>query len=440
MKEKDLYEIGNRLYDHEVDPPTDGWKKIAGVIQTPKTASKVTWFGRKLWIPLVLIVPVAFFFFAQEREARPPLNTASFAVDPPEEQPSREQTEEPVTDDKFKDNTPFKYPARRQVSGFAQTESEGPVEAQLSPNDIGGPSIAPESSDTDGVSTIIRPVAENIAQTKQAEVLASAAKHVQSADSPYLRAGEEKTQDEDADEVPVIETKEETSLGVWRINFSITPSYVARSVKPVADDEVFVTKIGNNDGTLAQRIGVGFAIGVGKAITKDLYVDAHVTFSHSKQNTFFSYSTGRVDTVLAVQQPDETIRLTPVYAEHHREMKNNYTYGGVRIATTYYFLSQPHGRYNLLVAAGVNYLLSADVQERFDGQWIDLANKNLHKFNYTFTVGAGYTLDLHEQWALMINPVLTYNIRQVKNGDLPYRLDQRPFGLNIMLSRRLGKS
>lgn len=400
MKEEDLYKIGNRLYNHESDPPSDGWKKIAGVIHTPRSPATFTWWTKRLWIPLILMVPVTWYVIAPDRDAKDPLITEAVTHGAPGQQPGPREKDAPATD-----------------SGLTADES---VEAHLSMNDGIDTSLTSQLSGAGDHSIIMLATTDGLTQAR---------------DSTSLHAVVEKIEEE----APGEETKEETRRGVWRINLSFTPSYVARSVKPIADDEVFVTKFGKDDRNLAQRIGVGFAIGAGKAITKDLYVDAHLTFSQSKQNTFFSYSTGKIDTLVAVQQPDETIRLTPVYAEHHRGMKSQYTYGGLRIAATYYFLTKPHGRYNLLFAAGVNYLLSVDIQERVEGQWIDLPSKDLHKFNYALTVGTGYTLDIHEQWSLMINPVLTYNIRQVKNSDLPYRLNQRPFGLNIMLSRRLGK-
>ena len=51
MKEESFDRIGKRLYDHEADPPKDGWDKIAGAIRPPKTGM-ASWIKKKFWIPL----------------------------------------------------------------------------------------------------------------------------------------------------------------------------------------------------------------------------------------------------------------------------------------------------------------------------------------------------------------------------------------------------
>jgi hypothetical protein len=437
MKEEDLYEIGNRLYHHESEPPTDGWKKIVGVINTPQRPTAVPWLNQRLWIPLALLLPVTLYFLVPKSGEKDPLTTASVSVDARQEQPALTPTDQSTVRPDERKDTGFRHQASQPEAGSSAKDKLGADKPSNHVHHVQGTPITPSTLKAD--SEITPPAAERHHYMESTKELVAISEQEQSPDSTVDRAVAKEMEKQVADDVSEGETTNETSQKAWRINFSFTPTYVARSLRPIGDDEVFVTKIKSDDGSLGQRIGLGFAVGAGKPITKDLYVDVHLTFSESKQNTFFSYATGKIDTLLAVQQPDESIRLMPVYAESHREMKSHYSYGGLRIGMTYYFLSKPYGSFNLLAAAGINYLLSADVQERVDGQWIALKNDNLNKFNYTITVGAGYTLDLHKQWALMINPVLSYNIRQAKNDELPYRLNQRPFGLNIMLSRRMGK-
>ena len=487
MKEQDFDHIGRRLYDHEADPPKDGWDKIAGALETPKKPGTFSWLKKSLWIPLALLVPLALWLTFWEQAQNDPFRMASLFADSAKTQGS--------ADDGL-------HVTQTELRGSAQTLSVHPQDVNIKPSPVGkaedvqnhAPATLPQKTIHDTGRKPTRRLSAAVSADQKHELSSVAMKkqletgeHNQADDAaitpPYQegqRLGADgikgevvghgaktlhamtpdvsvaQNMDKQAKAVtkaPLVEkhpvpdttasaiqaepTKEKKGRGDWRLNLSFTPQYLAKSVRPIANDEVLVTKIETDKGNFSDRIGLGFAIGAGRSVAKDLYVDAHLTFSQSRQTTFFSYSTGKVDTLLAVEQPDRSVRVIPVYQETDRETMSEYAYGGIKVVTTYYLLPISGGRLNLQVGAGINYLLSADIKERVAGRWVALDDSDLSRLNCALTIGAGYSIDLNRQWALMINPALTYHLRQVRNGQLPYRLNQRPFGVNIMLSRTL---
>ena len=459
MKEEDFDQIGTRLYDHQADPPKDGWDKIAGVINTPNAPGKISWLKKRFWIPLVVLVPIASWWIIAESKTQgastTSVNFGDTLVAESAERPIMDLAEAlpiPVSPPKLKrrpevaEGQPADLSAESlkdmqddRLLTNVQTVNDNPRAVKekderahvLNADSVNySEVIVEQTKPRNGLQTIVPERADKETKQETKSLVLAKVEPSEASDTLVRSKAIAQRQNEE-------HNQEETKQPAWRLNFSFTPQYVTRSVRPIADDEVFVTKIQGDKGTFIDRFGLGFAIGAGKAVSTDLYVDAHVAFSQSTQSTVFSSSNGKVDTLLAVQQPDQSVRVIPVYEETDRETMSRYSYGGLRIAATYYFLSTPRGRFNIQAGAGIHYLLSANVKEKVAGQWIALDNTDLSKTNYTLTVAAGYTLDLNTRWALMINPALTYHLKQVKNDQLPYRLNQRPFGLNIMLSRSL---
>jgi hypothetical protein len=184
-------------------------------------------------------------------------------------------------------------------------------------------------------------------------------------------------------------------------------------------------------------ISYSFAAGAGLSITDNFYLDAQLSYAEAQQNLFFSYATGNIDTLIAVQQPDQRVQVTPVYETSQREISSKFGYAGIRLGATQYFWSTSRRRFNISAMAGAHYLVSADVKEKRNGNWVALNNDNLNKLNYTIMISAGYNINLSGGWELMINPALTYYVRKVKNSELPYDIDQQSLGLNFMLSKTL---
>ena len=486
MNDKDFQEIGRRLYDQEAEPPKDGWKKISAGIHPPKPVTKFGWLRKNFWIPLALLLPVGFYFYSGETPLQDFKITSSRSADTIQQQAAQESPAPEIPDNTAQNSLnaqaprsprekdtrlnserehgnsefPVTQPSRRS-EGLALSKSSRSVQHTE-------PVIGSDESDDDAieVATGKKEIAESEADNKNIDVVMRTNETVslgllpgvgnernnETKSIPSALASANVSKDtlitlekkevlpDSLSKVTTVEAVDEkTKYGHWRVSASFTPYYTTRSVRPIANDEVFVTDINDGDDKFIDRVGLGFALGAGKAITERLFLDAHLAFSQSQQNTFYSYSTGNVDTLLAVEQADRSIRLIPVYEETDRESKSKYTYGGIRLAATYYFLSTPRGRFNIAAAAGVNYLLSSTVKEKVDGRWITLSNDELNKVNYSLIVGAGYNITFNKGWELMINPALTYNLRQVRNNQLPYQLNQRPFGLNVMLSKTLGR-
>lgn len=233
-----------------------------------------------------------------------------------------------------------------------------------------------------------------------------------------------------------LEEKSKLSAPSWRLNASFAPQYITKNIKPVADDEVFLTSARKNSDT--ENIGFTAAIGIGRSVTRNLYIDANLSYTQIKQSINLSYTTGKVDTMLAIQQADQTVVLKPVYAYTNREIANTFGYAGLRLTGTYYFWTGERSRFNFSASAGAHYLVSAQAKERINGEWVELNSDNIEKLNYNLSVGAGYSMLFNKGWELQINPTLTYFMKNVKNEELPYSFNQQSVGLQLMLLKKLG--
>jgi hypothetical protein len=140
-----------------------------------------------------------------------------------------------------------------------------------------------------------------------------------------------------------------------------------------------------------------------------------------------------------VQQADQSVLVTPVYHIDNSEISSKYSYGGIKLGATYYFLSSARSRFNVNTIMGAHYLIVADVKQKINGQWVDLNNQNMEKMNYSLMIGAGYNIRIHQGWELMLNPTITYYLKNVNSENLPYSQRPRFFGFNFMLSKTLGK-
>jgi hypothetical protein len=229
----------------------------------------------------------------------------------------------------------------------------------------------------------------------------------------------------------------ESASSSWRMTFALTPQYTTETIKPIANDEVLMIDMSSKNGFYQEQIGLGIALGFGRAISPDFYLDAHLTYHQVKQEVSYSFSTGEVDTLLALQQPDGSIRVSPVYDMHDANITSQYSYGGVRISGTYYFWSRPKRRFNITAGAGIDQLLSSSLEENIDGESIPKNGDYLKNPNYNFVIGAGYNIRFRRGWELMINPTMTYYLLKEKSEDSLYNFNQRSYGLNFMLSKTI---
>nr|MCU0358622.1 hypothetical protein [Cyclobacteriaceae bacterium] len=129
--------------------------------------------------------------------------------------------------------------------------------------------------------------------------------------------------------------------------------------------------------------------------------------------------------------------VTPVYEQAYQESRNQFGYIGTRLTAHYYFWQKPRSRFHFLASAGFHYLVTADIQQQINGEWVSLSDANLNRENFSIAIGAGYNLTWNKGWELMISPVLTSYTQKVKNQSLPFTMDQQLMGLTIMLSKTL---
>jgi len=460
MKERDFENIRKRLYDQEADPPKNGFSKIRSSLE-PSGNSVKTILLKNWWKPLVLMIPVIGFFILNNSEQ--PQNLASDSPinsEKTESQKSKEDEysanatintesakliKEPISNKRLLNGNLSEqsktttadvihltialenhesHLLRNQPDNKLDEEKRIPSELNASPENA-KPVLHHDESPEDNSRLFIselngEPLDDGIPL-----------------DSP-LKADLTKT---DTLQLSIMKEKErnensETKQHAWRLSASFAPQYHTRNIKPNADDEVFIasaTKTLN-----MENIGFSASAGIGKSIASNFYLDATLSYTQIQQATNLSYTSGKVDTLVAVLQTDQTILLKPVYEFTDREISKTFSYAGLNLTGTYYFWEGQRSRFNFAAAAGAHYLVSAHVKEKVNGQWIEQRNENIDKLNYTLSIGAGYSILLPKAWELQINPTLTYFLKNVSNQDLPYTSDHQTIGLQVMMLKKLG--
>jgi hypothetical protein len=483
MKEKDFDEIGKRLHDLEADPPKDAWAKISPLINATKQPGKVVWLRKNWWKPLVILIPMSAYLIFYNEGGRD-LKLSSSITSTSSEQ--TKQAEENLSDKSAKNHSNQNEASIQNEtlqSGKDETQikeytssSEKSIRKSLSKNLVPDKanrkedvknneqsliaaykaeskyvSVSKEDiSESDNQSLVIGPDKEN--KKEKEEVILPVVLKGESSFQSLKREGagdslanEEVIMSDKKDDITDTLSSEEITqkenkkkgYGPWRISAVFAPQYVMQSVQPVTSDEVLITAI-NSSGNV-RRSGFGVSLGAGKAITPSFYLDGQFSYTQMQQDIQYSYSTGLVDTLLAVQQSDQSVLVTPVYKVNDSQISSKYGYGGLKLGATYYFLSTARSRFNINATAGAHYLFTAEVREKINGEWVEFGNENLEKMNYSLMIGAGYNISIAQGWELMINPALTYYLKSANNESLPFSQRPRFFGLNFMLSKTLGK-
>lgn len=490
MKEKDFEDIGKRLRDLDAEPPENGWNKIFASLKVEPPAN-ISWF-KKHWTKffLLLFLPAGIYLLAPDH---PSNNTSSgekeFAMTAPSEETDKslpdvsnaiaiDRTGNDYSKHKQQELTPYtkQEPEKnsRQSSENDLTVGQSEITKSLISNSNGiairnDEQITDLSTNDNDNDAQKRPAAyssettvleNNVNSSEQAIEPPASRDRMDEAnygDKPAPSAVPETetfSQDKQtsantdsisdlsdvllSNEINANTSEEQNSLSKWRLTISFLPQYGNKTALPDTDDDVLVTGLKRKDDPL--KIDFGFAVGVGIALKENLYLDAQVTYTQIRQNTFLSYATGKVDTLLAVQQSDQSVRIVPVYQTDSREFSNKYSYIGLRFGATQYFWTNSKRRFNISAMMGTNYLASSTVKEKVTSNWTSINTRNLNKINYTATLGVGYNIYLQKGWELMINPSITYYLRSVKTAELPYNFRQQSYGLNLMLSKEIGKN
>jgi hypothetical protein len=439
MKENDFDDIGKRLYNQEAEPPQDGFSKIRAALVTPATPTK-TILIKNWWKPLVLLIPVVVYLTVNDTELNQNMASTSLTNAIKAESSNQKETEgatitKSTTAEAKQIND---VPAQAELVSLSRKQPVSTHEhAEIIPNEnkiVEEKTVSTETSEQ-SIATEVKHETEAI----QAPFIVALNPVADSIQQDSLIKAELTTVDSLKKEIKADETPAEKSnqnARTWRLSASFAPQYITRNIKPIANDEVFLASARKNSDT--ENIGFSAAIGIGRSVTRNLYIDANLSYTQIKQAVNLSYTTGKVDTMLAVQQADQTVVLKPVYAYTNREIANTFGYAGLRLTGTYYFWTGERSRFNFSASAGAHYLVSAQVKEKINGQWIELNPDNIEKLNYNLSVGAGYSILFNKGWELQINPTLTYFMKNVKNEELPYSYNQQSVGLQIMALKKLG--
>ncbi len=445
MNDNQFDNIGKRLHDMEANPPTDGWNKIRGDLSGGNKPGGNIWLRKNWWKPLIILIPAMIYLPFSEIGINSSSLSSSLSSSTSEKQRLTHEKENPPSSVTTELNTNYLIPETliensapgNEVIVSAKTTSQ---QRDQNKDDQEKRNAIHQQNDHELMA------ASHEAQHNELNMELSVSAVADHPDTAALISVDQKITMTDApgnetptDTLKLSSSKENQTQkvkGSWRINFAFTPQIITNTARPLTNDELYITEI--NQDANQEPYGYGLALGVGKSITPHFYLDGQLSYSFIQRNIQYQFSDGTIDTLLTVEQPDKSYRVSPVYATESREISGNYHYGGARLAATYYFWATQRSRFNLTATLGVHHLLSSTVKEKINDEWITVSNESNNPLNYSFSAGAGYNMMVGKGWELMINPVLTWQLREIKSQEVPYSLREEALGLNFMLSKTLG--
>ncbi len=507
LNDKELEEIGKRLYDLEDNPPRGGWEKIASELagDNPETPPFM-WKNGWKFIPLLLIPVLTYWLWPESVPVNQTASSVGTGIDlsKADENASKENATEKAETDSIRvihnesrhiatqqhDINRIAIPDSNETSSTVSENNPRSEDRVVSRADITAELVRGMTHEStnkkesglfvDSIS--FKPDRNDIASVEENNEFTTSKEQVvtdSSDNAPYVAAQEAskstggvlKSEEEvsatesnnvelDSKKANLIETAEvfiveeaepaiadETSLadarneakagfGPWRISFAAIPQFADQSIRPVVNDETFVTSVGRKH-KYPDYTGMGITFGMGRAVRKNLYVDAQLSYTRTKHDVSYTYATGKVDTLLAQLRNDGSVSVIPVYALATSEKDAAFTKGGVRLMATYYFRANPVRRFSLSAGAGVNYLLSAKLTERSTGNVLSSDDYLDDRINYSIFVAAGYNVMLGKGWEVMFSPMLNYNLKKISTGQQPFEFTKRSYGMSVMLSKAL---
>jgi hypothetical protein len=199
----------------------------------------------------------------------------------------------------------------------------------------------------------------------------------------------------------------------------------------------------NRNTTGSERMGYEIGLSVNKAISRHLYLETSLAFMQLKENLSYTYTTGKIDTLLRQASGDgQQIQLTAVYKTGNRQLISTYAYGGWRIGASYYFWQNHRRRFNITMNGGVNLLVKGQTREIINGQesktiYFPSKENILEQTNYNLLVGAGYSMRMLQKYELMLMPTLNYFLGSTFKTREPFGLQPYSLGLHVQLKRKL---
>ena len=474
LTDKEQEEIRRKLLGLEEEPPAGAWSKIAVDIQ-PQQQPRSPWWHAAAALLLLLLSSTGVYYFVtqqsdngtaivnveqkqrqeetlganasekerglsvEKRETAPvektPLTAeASGKVRSEAPEQARTKVEQPTTEPR--------RAARERTRVIAKREASVPVSQGIA-------TLVDKDEPTDGYS---RP---NLAKSDTAPTAGSSA-DLLSGRIPTLVNSEAFTlpaspvsakmpQPTYTLEQPTSADDAETNqAGEWYVCFIAAPRYAFRSFTPSVGDEVYITKLHNMDRLDPERMGYELGMSAGKSLLPQLYLETNLSMMQLRENVSYSYTTGKVDTIVKSLSSDGTIRATPLFVLGERQLKSSYTYGNLRVGATFFFMEHAQRRFNITVAGGMSLLVKGRTEEHMDGELLGAVDfpdddNPLEQTNYNLMLGIGYNMALHRQYELMVMPTINYFLGSTYSNREPFGMRPYSLGVSFQVRRRFGR-
>ncbi|AHM62985.1 hypothetical protein D770_23700 [Flammeovirgaceae bacterium 311] len=235
--------------------------------------------------------------------------------------------------------------------------------------------------------------------------------------------------------------RDSKQLREWSLALFFAPRYAYKTYKPNGEDEVLITKFNNTGGSAKDRMGYELGISAARSITPRLHVETSLGFMKLKENVDYTYTAGKVDTLIRQVSANGEIQLKPVLATTNRQLVSSYAYGSWRIGANYYFWQNNLRRFNISLSGGVNLLLKGSTKVYTNGEWLETvefpADDNiLEQTNYNLLLGLGYNYALFRNYELSLMPMVNYYMGSTFKEREPFGLRPYSLGLNLQLRKR----
>ncbi|MGK7390474.1 MAG: hypothetical protein ACNS60_08985 [Candidatus Cyclobacteriaceae bacterium M2_1C_046] len=439
LNDKDIDQIGKRLYDLETDPPMDGWKKINRDLH-PSDDVAGGFFNKHGWKGLLVLLPIVFYLLWTTQKTIPATEQNLTEV----QQVIKYNTinEKNVTPPLAKETELVNQVVTTvsenlQLKKYASVEDHGPNNSQISQTGY--------TSETRAKTINDKPAGSLVMDTSENEdlnyPLMIGEKNIITAviDSTVFDAPSILIATIETDSILLNLNQDEEKHNQkqpWNIYVSFTPQYIFKSSKPVTDDEIYVTEIYNNESSRPQQVGFNITAGVSKEVIKDVLIEGNLSVYKSENNTSYSYINGSLDTLIKSYRAEGIIEATPVYNIYEGEFTYKSTFSSLRIGASWFLFDNGKRKFNLSGYGSANFMLSHEFQEKINGQWIVREDPEINKTNFSFIVGAGYNVNIGSEFKFMIMPTFTYNFNLME-GQQPVYMRQHAYGIQLRLTKSL---
>jgi hypothetical protein len=229
----------------------------------------------------------------------------------------------------------------------------------------------------------------------------------------------------------------------WMVGVFGGPRYSFRSFTPVGSDEIYISRLNNQNRSNTQRMGYELGLSLSRSITSTLYLRTSLAFTRLNENLSYSY-TGKIDTVLRSLTDEGEILVNVVRQTGERQLISSYAYAGWRAGATWYFWQNGHRRYNLSLDGGVNLLVKGQTKEFAGEKWLETVyfpspDNLLEQTNYNLQAGFGYNFMVRRRYELSVMPTLNYFLGSTFRSREPFGLRPYSLGIHVQLSRRMGR-